>query len=334
MGRVRMFEFVNPAWLWSLLLLIPYLLYEIFYLQKKRVRFIHSRLDLLKQSANYSSWQRFIPIILNVLIITTIIFSLARPRMAYKKQRIKGKGIDILLAIDISGSMKAVDFQPTNRLEAAKKVAMEFIEKRVNDRIGLIVFSDNAFTQCPLTLDYNILMNIMEHVKINDEASGTAIGMGLATAVARIKDSDAKSKVIILITDGRNNTGEIDPFTAAELAETFGVKVYPIGVGSKGEVDYPYNTAFGVKYRKVKIDIDMDALNKIAEITGTERARLAQNTVELQAIINYIDELEKSEIEIQNYYLYVELFSYFTFLALALLFILLFSRLVLVREIP
>jgi Ca-activated chloride channel family protein len=254
--------------------------------------------------------------------------------MAYKKQRIKGRGIDILLAIDISGSMKAVDFQPTNRLEAAKKVAAEFIDKRVNDRIGVIIFSDNAFTQCPLTLDYNILMNLLEKIQINEEPSGTAIGMGLATAVARLKDSEAKSKVIILITDGRNNTGEIDPFTAAELAQTFGIKVYPVGVGSKGEVDYPYNTVFGVRYKKVKIDIDMDALNKIAEITGTERARLAQNTGELEAIIDYIDELEKSEIEIQNYYQYKEMFWYFLLVGLILLILRLFSGLVVFREIP
>jgi len=329
-----MFEFVNPQWFWLLLLLLPYLLFEIFYVQKKRVRFIHSRLDLIKQIAGYSSWQRFVPILMNVLILTAMVFSLARPRMAYKKQQISGKGIDIMLAIDISGSMKAVDFQPTNRLEAAKKVASEFIEKRFNDRIGLIVFSENAFTQCPLTLDYNILMNIMDHISINEEANGTAIGMGIATSVARLKDSKAKSKVIILITDGRNNSGEIDPFMAAELAATFDVKVYPIGVGSKGEVDYPFNTAFGIQYRKVKIDIDMDALNTIAELTGTERARLAQNTNELQAIINYIDELERTEITIQNYYQYSEMFWYFLLAALLLLLLNILFRLVIIKEIP
>jgi len=172
-----MLEFVNPEWLWCLLLLLPYLLFEFLYLQKKRVRLIHSRVDLLQRIAGYSSWQRFIPILLNVLILTVLLFSLARPRMAYKQQRITGKGIDIILAIDVSGSMKAVDFKPTNRLEAAKKVAAEFIEKRVNDRIGLIVFSENAYTQCPLTLDYNILMNFMEHIKIDEDANGTAIGM-------------------------------------------------------------------------------------------------------------------------------------------------------------
>ncbi|KQC06358.1 MAG: hypothetical protein APR54_07265 [Candidatus Cloacimonas sp. SDB] len=329
-----MLEFVNPEWLWCLLLLLPYLLFEILYLQKKRVRLIHSRVDLLKRIVGYSSWQRFIPILLNVLILTALIFSLARPRMAYKQQRIKGKGIDIILAIDVSGSMKAVDFKPTNRLEAAKKVAAEFIEKRVNDKIGLIVFSENAYTQCPLTLDYNILMNFMEHIKIDEDANGTAIGMGLATSVARLKESEAESKVIILITDGRNNTGEIDPFTAAELAATFDIKVYAIGVGSKGEVDYPFSTPLGIQYRKVKIDIDMDALNRIAEITGTERMRLAQNTDELQAVINYIDELEKSEFEIENYFQYQELFWYLLLLSLFLLFLNILFKLVIIRELP
>jgi len=329
-----MFEYVRPYWFWFLLLLIPYWIFFIFYYQKKRVRLIHSRVELLHKIAGYSNWQRFVPAVLNSLIIASLIFCLARPRLAFKKQQISGKGIDIMLAIDVSGSMKAVDFQPVNRLEAAKKVALEFIDKRVNDRIGLIVFSENAFTQCPLTLDYNILMNIMDHVSINEEASGTAIGMGLATSVARLKDSEAKSKVIILITDGRNNSGEIDPYTAADLAATFGIKVYPVGVGSKGEVDYPFKTAFGTKYKKVKIDIDMDALNQIAEITGTERARLAQNTRELEAIINYIDELEKTEITIQNYYQYSELFWYFLILALVLLILNLFFRMIVIKEIP
>ena len=329
-----MFEFVYPDWFWALFVLVPYLAFEIFIKNKKKVTLVHSRISLIKQIAGSSSWLRFIPIILRVLTIVILIFSIARPRMAFKKQQITGKGIDIILAIDVSGSMKAVDFQPTNRLEAAKKVAIDFIENRHNDRIGLIVFSENAFTQCPLTLDYDILMTIMEQVKINEEASGTAIGMGLATAVARIKDSEAKSKVIILITDGRNNAGEIDPFTAADLAATFGIKVYPVGVGSKGKVDYPIQTASGIRFHKVQIDIDMDTLNKIAEMTGTVRARLAQNTEELRAIIKYIDEMEKTELKIQNYYQYKELFWNFLILALVLMIISFVFRIVIRWEIP
>ncbi|HPR18888.1 MAG TPA: VWA domain-containing protein [Candidatus Cloacimonadota bacterium] len=280
-----MLEFVNIKWLWALLILIPYLVYEILVKQKRRVRINYSQIDLVKKVAGSSWLLNYIPIILRVLVITLLIIALARPRMAHKRQQITGKGIDIMLAIDVSGSMQAVDFKPTNRLEAAKKVAEDFIDKRHNDRIGLVVFAENAFTQCPLTLDYNILMNIMDKVQINKDANGTAIGMGLATAVARMKDSEAKSKVIILITDGLNNTGEIDPLTAADLAATYNIKVYPIGVGSKGLVDYPVQTPFGMQYQKVKIDFDMDSLNKIADATGTDQARLATNTAELEAIL-------------------------------------------------
>ena len=174
----------------------------------------------------------------------------------------------------------------------------------------------------------------MEKVEINEQANGTAIGMGLATSVARLKDSEAKSKVIILITDGRNNTGEIDPFTAADLAATFGIKVYPIGVGSKGMVDYPMQSAFGIRYQKVKIEMDMESLNKIAEMTGTERARRATNTEELQAIIRLIDQMEKSEIKEFNYFEYDELFPRFLFSAFIFALLEFTFTVILRREIP
>jgi len=329
-----MLEFVNQKWFWALLILIPYLLYEFFINHKKKVRLIHSRVDLIKSITGRSSLLQYIPIIIRTFTIIFLIIALARPRMAHKKQQITGKGIDIILAIDESGSMKAVDFKPTNRLEAAKKVAADFIEKRRNDRIGLVVFSDNAYTQCPLTLDYNILMSIMDKVSIDEDASGTAIGMGIATSVARLKDSQAKSKVIILITDGRNNAGEIEPFDAAGLASAFGVKVYPIGVGRKGLVDYPVQTALGVRYRKVKIDIDMDSLDRIAEITGTEHARLASNTEELSIIMDHIDKMEKTELKINDYFLYQELFWQYILAAFILMLIEFIFRIVIKREIP
>jgi Ca-activated chloride channel family protein len=329
-----MLEFVNPKWFWALLILIPYLLFEIFIKNRRRVRLLHSRIDLLKEIAGSSWIYTVFPIFLRSMIILLLVLSLARPRLAHKRQQITGKGIDIILAIDVSGSMKAIDFKPDNRLEAAKKVAVDFIEKRRNDRIGCIVFSENALTQCPLTLDYNILMTIMENIKINEEANGTAIGMGLATAVARIRESEAKSKVIILITDGRNNAGEIDPITAADFAATYGIKVYPIGVGSKGLVDYPVQTPYGIQYQKVKIDIDMDTLNKIAEITGTERARLATNTAELEAILGYIDQMEKTEIVINDYYIYQEMFWRYLLFAFALMMIEFLFRIVIKKEIP
>ncbi|MBL7149140.1 MAG: VWA domain-containing protein [Candidatus Cloacimonetes bacterium] len=329
-----MLEFVHPDWFWALLVLIPIILYELFVKQKRKVRLLHSRIELLCKVAGRSSILRFVPIILRCIAIIFLIITLARPRLAHKKQQITGKGIDIMLAIDVSGSMKAVDFQPKNRLEAAKRVAIDFIDNRHNDRIGLIVFSENAYTQCPLTLDYNILMSIMTDMKINEEASGTAIGMGLATAVARLKDSEAKSKVIILITDGRNNAGEIDPFTAADLAATFGVKVYCVGVGSKGLVDYPFQTPFGIRYQKVNIEMDMNTLNKIAEITGSERARLATNTAELKAIIEYIDKLEKTELKINDYYIYQELFWRYLIFAFVIILLEFTFRIVIRKEIP
>jgi Ca-activated chloride channel family protein len=269
-------------------------------------------------------------VLLRTLLIAAVFISLARPRLANEKQKITGNGIDIIMAVDVSGSMKAVDFRPTNRLESAKKVATEFIKKRSNDRIGVIVFSDHAFTQCPLTLDYNMLMNIIGNIRIDEEAQGTAIGMGLATAVARLKESQAKSKVIILITDGLDNTGQIDPVTAANLAATFGIKVYTIGVGKKGLVDFPY----GRGYRKVNIDIDIDILNEIARICGTQRARLARNTEELSEIMYTIDEMEKTQIEIKNYFEYKELFPRWLWLAVGLLILEIFTRFFILKQLP
>jgi len=329
-----MLEYVNPQWFWALFILIPYLLYEFFISRKKKFRLVHSRVDMIRSVAGRSSLLQYLPILTRTLVIILLIITLARPRLAHKKQQITGKGIDIMLAIDVSGSMKAVDFKPTNRLEAAKKVATEFIEKRRNDRIGLVVFSENAFTQCPLTLDYNILMSIMDNVKIDEDANGTAIGMGLATAVARLKDSEAKSKVIILITDGRNNAGEIEPFDAAKLASTFDVKVYPVGVGRKGLVDYPVQTALGVRYQKVSIDIDMDSLDKIAELTGTKHARLASNTEQLTTIMDHIDEMERTELKINDYYIYKELFWGYLFAAFILMLLDYIFRVIIRKEVP
>ena len=329
-----MLEFVNPRWFWFLLILLPYLVFEIIIKPKRRATFTHPMVKVLKQINKFSNWQQYIPIILNCAIIIMLIFALARPRFAHKRQEIKGKGIDIIMAIDVSGSMKAIDFQPENRLVAAKSVAEKFIENRKNDRIGLVTFAESAFTQCPLTLDYNVLMTIMESIEIDEDANGTAIGLGLATAVGRLKDSEAKTKIIILITDGRNNQGEIEPFAAADLAALYGIKVYTIGVGKKGEVDFPIQTGYGVTYRKVKIDIDMDTLNKVAQITGTERARRATNTKELFAIMDYIDNLEKTELKIKNYYEYQELFYLYLLIGLGLLLVQFIYRFITVKEIP
>jgi len=325
-----MLEFFKPDWLWGIFICIPYLAWEIFYRDKKRLRLYYNRIDLLKSLSSSGSWLRFIPVILRILLIATLFISLARPRLANQKQKITGNGIDIILAVDISGSMQAVDFRPTNRLEAAKKVAAEFIKKRKNDRIGVIVFSDHAYTKCPLTLDYNMLMTILGDIKIDQEAQGTAIGMGLATAVARLKDSQAKSKVIVLMTDGKDNTGQIHPLTAANMAATFGIKVYTIGVGRKGLVDFPY----GNGYRKVNIDFDIDILNDIAKTCGTDHARLARNTEQLVEVMDYIDNMEKTQIEIKNYYEYEELFTRWIMLAIALLLLEFIFRFFILKQLP
>jgi Ca-activated chloride channel family protein len=306
-----MFEYVYPNWFWGLLLLPILLAYEIFWKRKQRVRFFHTRLDVIKKIASTHWIYSYFPLFLRFLAISILIFSLARPRFTYKMQDIKGKGIDIIISIDVSGSMQAIDFKPVNRLEAAKKIANQFIEQRKNDRIGIVVFSEHAFTKCPLTLDYHILKSIMESIQIDEDAPGTAIGMGLATAVARLKDSDATTKIVILLTDGENNAGEIHPNTAAEIAATYGIKVYPIGIGSKGEVDFPFKTPYGIRFQKVKIGYDMNALHRIAKVTGTDFAREARNSAELEEMMNQINQLEKAEFIIENYYQYQELFWYF-----------------------
>jgi len=327
--------FKNPQFLFMFLGLIPFLLYEIYYKNKNRVCLPHTRVDIFRKINKRSSLWQFLPILLRVLAMSFLIIALARPVSAKKKSNVTGKGIDILFAIDISESMLAMDFKPTDRLQAAKKVAIKFIENRKKDKIGIITFSDNAFTACPLTLDYNLLVEILQNVKVDEGSKGTAIGLGLATSVARAKESQGKSKVIILLTDGRNNAGDLSPKKAAELAKTFEIKVYPIGIGNKGLVDYPYTDAFGkTVYQKVNIPLDMNSLNEIAKTTGTEFAYRAQNIKELEQIFKRIDALEKTQYKIENYFEYKEKFE--IFLALSLLFVILefLLRTIFKRNLP
>jgi len=288
-----MLEFVHPNWFWALLIIPVFLAYEIFYKRKRKVRYFHTQLDIIKKVSPFHAAIGYIPLFLHLAAIILLIISLARPRLAHHQQEVKGKGIDIVITMDVSGSMQAIDFQPVNRLEAAKKIANQFIELRKNDRIGIVIFAEHAFTKCPLTLDYNVLKSIMNSIKIDEEAPGTAIGMGLATSVARLKDSDATTKIIILLTDGENNAGEINPGTAAELAKTYGIKVYPIGIGSDGKVDFPVQTPHGVRFRKVQIGFDMEALHRIAQKTGTDFARQAKNTAELEEMFKQINQTIK-----------------------------------------
>jgi Ca-activated chloride channel family protein len=236
---------------------------------------------------------------IRLMVLALIIIVIARPQNVDKWQSSTTEGIDIIMALDISGSMLARDFNP-DRLEASKNVATEFISGRPYDRIGLTVFSGESFTQCPLTSDHAVLINLLREVKSGIIEDGTAIGVGLATAINRIKDSDAISKVIILLTDGVNNRGAIDPLTAAEIAKTFGIRVYTIGVGSKGYADYPVQTPFGIQYQKMQVEIDEALLEKIALMTGGMYFRATDNT-SLQQVYSEIDKLEKSKIETREH---------------------------------
>jgi len=272
-------------------------------------------------------------IILRALVLFLFIIALARPRSGYEETKIHTEGIDIVLTMDLSTSMKAVDFKP-NRLEAAKVVAEDFIKGRTNDRIGLVVFAAESFTQCPLTLDYGVLTSFLERLDFGLIEDGTAIGMGLATGVNRLKTSKAKSKVLILLTDGKNNAGVIDPITAAELAKTYQIKVYTIGVGTRGEAMYPVDDPiFGKRYVPQKVDIDEDLLREVARITGGKYYRAIDEN-KLKSIYDEISSMEKTKVEVENYMKYKELAWIFVLAGLFLLFIEMILNNTLFRKLP
>jgi Ca-activated chloride channel family protein len=275
---------------------------------------------------------RNVPIALRLAALALFIIALARPQAVSSRENVSTEGIDIVLLLDISGSMLAEDFSP-NRLVAAKQVADEFIDGRINDRIGLVIFSAESFTQCPLTTDYPVLKSLLKEVKNGMIADGTAIGLAIANGVNRLKDSKAKSKVMILLTDGVNNRGEIDPITAAKIAATYNLRVYTVGVGAQGEAPYPVETPFGIQRRMIPVDLDEKTLTAVAEMTGGKYYRATDNR-KLKAIYKEIDQLERSKIEVTAYRRYTELF--YNWLAaglLALLIEVLLSGTVL-RKIP
>lgn len=249
---------------------------------------------------------RDVPIALRLAALALFIIALARPQAVSSRENVSTEGIDIVLVLDISGSMLAEDFSP-NRLVAAKQVADEFVDGRVNDRIGLVIFSAESFTQCPLTTDYPVLKSLLKEVKNGMIADGTAIGLALANGVNRLKDSEAKSKVMILLTDGVNNRGEIDPITAAKIAATYNIRVYTVGVGAQGEAPYPVETPFGIQRRLIPVDLDEKTLTAVADMTGGKYYRATDNR-KLKAIYKEIDQLERSKIEVTAYKRYTELF--------------------------
>ncbi|MEA3443609.1 MAG: VWA domain-containing protein [Bacteroidota bacterium] len=268
-----------------------------------------------------------------VMLVSLLIFVLARPQSTNNWENVTTEGIDIILALDISGSMLAEDFKP-NRLEASKDVAIKFISGRPNDKIGLVVYAGESFTQCPLTTDHAVLINLFKDIKNGMIEDGTAIGRGLATAVTRLKESTAKSRVIILLTDGVNTAGDISPMTAAEIASTFGVRVYTVGVGSMGMAPYPTTDFFGRKvYRQMEVEIDEETLQDIARMTDGKYFRATSNT-KLEKIYKEIDKLEKSKIEVKEYSKkQEEFFPYAIAAALLLIFEVLLRQTVL-RNIP
>jgi len=315
-----MIRFANPEFL-GLLLIIPLM---VFWYVKRNVgrsgtmRF--SNVGLIKSvSKSPTRKYRHLLFILRVLVIALLIIAVARPQSSSTEEEIITEGIDIILAMDISSSMKAEDLaKGRNRLDVTKEVARDFIQGRTNDRIGMVVFSGKSFTQCPLTLDYGILINFLKEIYIGMVEDGTAIGMAIANCVNRLRDSKAKSKVVILLTDGRNNRGEIDPITAAKVAQALNVRIYTIGAGTRGKAPYPIDDPFlGRHYQYIPADIDDEVLRQIAQITGGQYFR-ATDKASLEKIYQEIGEMEKTKIEVKEFTRYTELFVNFLFFACGL----------------
>ena len=294
--------FAHP-YLLLLLLVVPLMvLWYILRYRKQKPALQFSNITLFK-GIRKTFRQRAYPLlfVLRMVAVSAIIVALARPQSRLSRQEMKVEGIDIVMAMDVSGSMLAEDFKP-NRLEAAKKVASDFIDGRKNDRMGLVVFSGEAFTQVPLTIDHHVLHKQLYALKSGMVKDGTALGDGLATAINRIKDSEAKSKVIILLTDGVNNQGSVDPQSAAEIAAMYNIRLYTIGVGSLGKAPYPFRDQFGrVHYQNIDVEIDEPLMQQMAAATGDGRYFRATNKNALKQIFNQIDEMEKSRIDVTQY---------------------------------
>lgn len=311
------FIFINTEFFFLLFIPIALLIWYFFKSKKNTSEIVFSDLHSLKKTKTIKNKLIHLTYLFKICALILLIIALARPQSSTNWEESTTEGIDIILSMDISGSMLAEDLKP-NRLEASKEVAMDFISKRANDRVGLVIFSGESFTQCPLTTDHNVLINLFKDVKSGMVEDGTAIGMGLATAVNRLKESDAISKVIILLTDGVNNKGVVAPFTAAEIAKKFGIRVYTIGVGTEGYAPYPFQTPFGIQYQDVEVQIDEETLQNIATVTDGKYFR-ATNNSKLKEIYKDIDKLEKSKIEVTEFHKRSEEFNKFAIPALLLL---------------
>ena len=326
--------FEYPKLLW--LLVIPALLVLHYIYLELAGRHPHLRVSTsvpwtLKRSP-LMALLRHVPFVLRIFALSMVIVAIARPRSSEQMERVDTEGIDIILAMDVSTSMLARDLTP-DRINASKDIAIEFIAQRPTDRMGIVVFAGESFTQCPLTTDRATLINLMKEVQTDIIEDGTAIGNGLATAVARMKDSDAKSRVVILLTDGVNNRGEISPQMAAEIAKTYGIRVYTIGVGKEGMAPYPVMTPWGVEVQNVKVEIDEALLSEIAESTGGRYFRATDNT-KLAEIYSEINKMEKARTTVDSFPIYKELFGVYALAALLALMLELLLNWFVIRRLP
>ena len=337
-------DFANREYLFLLLLIIPYIIWYVIFRKKKESTIRMSDTFVFQYAMR--SWKvMFMPVqpLLRILAFTFLVIALARPQTHDNLQNESIEGIDIMLAMDVSTSMLAEDLRDDthhiqNRIEAAKNVAAEFIAGRPNDNIGLTIFAGEAFTQCPMTIDHASLLSLLQNVRTDIAArglieDGTAIGMGLANAVSRLKDSKAKSKVVILLTDGSNNRGDLSPMTSAEIAKSLGIRVYTVGVGSNGTARYPLNVGGGVQYIQIPVEIDTQTLTDIARTTHGQFYR-AKNADELREIYHEIDKLEKSKIEVQKYSRRYEDYQRYALAAIAFLLLEILLRITIFRRIP
>ena len=337
-------EFANKEYLFLLLLIIPYIVWYVMF--RKKSEPTRQMADTYAFRFTERSWKVMlmpVQLFLRILAFTMLVVVLARPQTHDAMQNENIEGIDIMLAMDVSTSMLAEDLRDdsrdiTNRLEAAKAVAAEFIAGRPNDNIGLTIFAGEAFTQCPMTVDHQTLLNLLHNVRTDIAKNGliedgTAIGMGLSNAVGRLKDSKAKSKVVILLTDGSNNRGDISPMTAADIARSLGIRVYTVGVGTNGTARYPLNVGGRTQYMQIPVEIDTKTLGDIARSTNGKFYR-ATNTKELRQIYHEIDQLEKSKIDVQLYSRHYEDYQKFALGALIALLLEVLLRITIFRRIP
>ena len=326
------FEYPGLLWLLAIpaALVVHYIYLEL--AQRHPHLRVSSSVPWMVSGTSFLAVLRHLPFLLRTFALVMIVIAIARPRSSTEMERIDTEGIDIVLAMDVSTSMLARDLTP-DRINASKDIAIEFISQRPSDRMGIVVFAGESFTQCPLTTDRATLINLMKEIQTDLIEDGTAIGNGLATAVARMKDSDAKSRVVILLTDGVNNRGEISPQMAAEIAKTYGIRVYTIGVGKEGMAPYPVMTPWGVEVQNVKVEIDEKLLAEIAESTGGRYFRATDNT-KLAEIYSEINKMEKARTTVDSFPVYKELFGLYALLALLALLLEFFIDRFVLRRLP